>query len=88
MPASPSQLPPVLLPPNRIREMRQARGLRLVDLVAHFRKSESTIARWETSRTSPSDADKIRLAELLETTVPYLFGWTDDDGNGNGRAAA
>lgn len=38
----------------------------------------STLSRWKNNINEPDDATKIKLAELLHTSVAYLMGETDD----------
>ena len=63
------------VPPNRLKELREARGLRRVDLAAHCDVGEMTIRRWELGLSNISDPQKFRLAELLEVDVVDLMGW-------------
>lgn len=46
------------------------------------------ISRWENAVYSPSDANRVRLAEALGRTVPDLFPYYFDDHNGGDRAVA
>jgi transcriptional regulator with XRE-family HTH domain len=63
------------LPANRLRELREARDLKLYDLAARFRVDPSTVYRWETVRV-PDEA-KLQLAEFYGVTVAYLMGWPE-----------
>lgn len=79
-------------PVNRLRELRQAKGLKLYDLAAELRVDPSTISRWETKGSIP-DEYKPALAELLEVSIAYLMRWENGDASAdhspsNGKAAA
>lgn len=83
-----SHLPPVVVPPNRIRELREARGLGVLDVAAHFRVWPSTVSRWESGDVTIDDEVKIHLAALLSTTVPFMMGWSCGCGRKEEEAAA
>jgi DNA-binding transcriptional regulator YiaG len=65
-------------PPNRIRELRNARGLRLVHLAAHCDVDQSTAHRWEVGDSQIPDEQKFRIARYLDVTVSHLMGWDQD----------
>jgi transcriptional regulator with XRE-family HTH domain len=65
-------------PPNRLEELREARGLKRVHLAAAFDVDQSTIFRWERNGGIPDEA-KLRLAEFFEVNPAYLMGWIDHD---------
>jgi transcriptional regulator with XRE-family HTH domain len=59
---------------NRLRELRENRGLQRYDIAAALRVDQSTVSRWEAGGTIP-DRQKLRLAELLEVSISELMGW-------------
>lgn len=65
-------------PPNRIREVREARGLRQAHLAAFLDVDQSTIARWERNDSAIPDPAKLRLAEFLGVAPAYLMGWAEE----------
>jgi transcriptional regulator with XRE-family HTH domain len=72
---------------NRLRELREARGLKLYDIAALLRVDPSTVNRWETGRVSnvPDDA-KLALARFFDVSVAHLMGW-DRDSDSDSKAA-
>lgn len=62
-------------PPNRIRELRLASGLRRVDIAAHVGKDTTTLYRWEKGTQPIPDDDKQVLAELFGVSVAWMMGW-------------
>lgn len=73
------------LPPNRLRELREARGLKAIDLAYVCRVDPVTVRRWEDGLIPQQHLPA--LAEKLHCSVPFLAGWSDHD-NGDSMAAA
>jgi transcriptional regulator with XRE-family HTH domain len=65
------------LPPNRLRELRESKGIKRYDLAARWRVDPSTIARWERGETPMPDVCKLDLAALYGVSVPHLMGWPE-----------
>lgn len=65
------------LPPNRLREVREAHGLMRYDIAARFRVDQSTVGRWEKALSPVPDTVKLDLAELYGVTPAYLMGWPE-----------
>lgn len=63
---------------NRLRELREAKGLELYDIAAHVRKSEPMISRYERGESEPPLPILRRLASFYGVTVEYLMGWDQD----------
>ena len=61
--------------PNRLKELRSAQGLRLLDLGEQMGVALRTINRWERMETQIPDHQKVRLAAAFGVTVPYLMQW-------------
>jgi transcriptional regulator with XRE-family HTH domain len=66
------------LPANRLRELLVRRGLKLVDVAALCRVDQSTAYRWQEGVIPQKHLPAI--ADLLGVSVPYLAGWTEEDG--------
>lgn len=64
-------------PPNRLRELRLASGLKIYDVAARIRRTTATIEHWERGETTVPDRMKFALAELYEVTPSYLMGWDE-----------
>ena len=65
------------LPPNRLRELRESRELKLYDIAARYRKDPSTVHRWESGRALVPDEIKLDLADFYGVTVAHLMGWPE-----------
>lgn len=63
---------------NKLRQLRQERGLTTREVSKLFNVGKSTISNYETDYRKP-DADMLkRLADFYEVTVDYLLGRTTD----------
>lgn len=63
---------------QRIRDLRQARGLTLEQVAAVVGVGKSTVRKWETGMIANMRRDKIAdLAKALGTTPAYLMGWDE-----------
>ena len=80
----------IVLPPNRIAQLRAASGLTRPDLAAKLGlEAERTITRWETGETGIPDHRKFQLAEMFGVSVAWMMGWENgDDGDGGRQAEA
>jgi transcriptional regulator with XRE-family HTH domain len=64
--------------PNRLRELREARGLKLYDISAAVRADPGTISRWERGLSDIPDETKLELAKFFGVTRAHLMGWDDE----------
>ena len=61
---------------QRIRELRQKKGLTLEQVADVVGVGKSTVRKWETGMIANMKRDKIAdLAKALGTTPAYLMGW-------------
>jgi transcriptional regulator with XRE-family HTH domain len=67
------------LPANRLRELREARGLKPYDIAARLRVDPSTVWRWETRGGSVPDQAKLDLAAFYGVSVAHLMGWDETE---------
>lgn len=65
-------------PPNRLREVRTHRGVKLITIAAACDVDTTTVARWQ-NKGIPAD-HLPTVAETLNVNVPYLTGWSSTDG--------
>jgi transcriptional regulator with XRE-family HTH domain len=61
--------------PNRLRELREQRNLTRRQLSIRLDVTESTVERWEMSKTRIPDERKLDLAKVLDVTPSELMGW-------------
>lgn len=60
--------------PNRVRELREARGLSQIDLAAAASLTRQSVGAIEAGRATPAVDVAMRLARALECSVEDLFG--------------
>lgn len=63
---------------QRIRSLRNARGMSQKDLAALIEYSSKQVARWEAGTVSPPSDVVERISERLGVTMAYLSGATED----------
>lgn len=65
---------------QRIKQLRQDRGLTLEQVAEVVGVGKSTVRKWETGMIANMRRDKIAdLAKALETTPAYLMGWKEEE---------
>ena len=65
---------------QRIKELRQEKGLTLEQVADVVGVGKSTVRKWETGMIANMRRDKIAdLAKALGTTPAYLMGWNEED---------
>ena len=63
---------------DRIRQARRRAGMKQTDLAEKSNLSVPTISRYENGERSPTANDLLVLAAVLDTSIAYLMGETDD----------
>lgn len=61
---------------NRIRDLREDRDLRQIDVANAVGIDQQTISNYETERTRPDSEALIRLADYFGVSIDYLLGHT------------
>ena len=65
---------------QRIKALRQKKGLTLEQVADVVGVGKSTVRKWETGMIANMRRDKIAdLAKALGTTPAYLMGWEDEN---------
>lgn len=59
---------------NRIRDLREDRDLRQVDVARATGIDQKTLSNYETGRTRPDSEALIRLADFFDVSIDYLVG--------------
>lgn len=59
---------------NRIKELRQEKGLSQQDLAKLLYVNQTAVSQWERNRTNPSTDTAIALANIFDVSVDYLLG--------------
>ncbi|MBR5527722.1 MAG: helix-turn-helix transcriptional regulator [Clostridia bacterium] len=62
---------------NRIRDLREDRDLRQIDVANATGIDQKTLSNYETGKTNPDSYSIIRLAEFFGVTTDYLLGCSD-----------
>lgn len=62
---------------ERLKEIRTEKHLKQTDIAKLMNVSGNTVYAWETNKQEPSMANLLKLCEILEVSLDYLFGKTD-----------
>lgn len=68
----------------RLKELRTQKGLTQKELGAKLGFRQSSITAWENGISEPSFETACKLAEILDCSIDYLIGYSDDFGNVQG----
>ena len=67
---------------ERIKRLREKRGLTQIELANHLNTTKQTISKYEKSIVTNIPSDRIeQLAAVLETTPEYILGWEQTQKN-------
>ena len=59
---------------NRIKELREDKDLRQIDVAEKTGIDQRTLSNYETGKTNPDSYSIIKLAEFYEVSCDYLLG--------------
>lgn len=62
---------------ERLKEIRTERHLKQTDIAKLLNVSANTVYAWENDKQEPSMATLIKLSEILQVSLDYLFGKAD-----------
>ena len=62
---------------NRIRDLREDRDLRQIDVSKETGIDQKTLSNYETGKTNPDSFAIIALAKFFNVTTDYLLGESD-----------
>ena len=62
-----------------LKEIREEKKLQQKDLAQKLNRTPACISSWETGKTEPSIEDLIKLADLLEVSLDFLLGRSDEN---------
>ena len=62
---------------NRIRDLREDKDLRQIDVAEATGIDQKTLSNYETGKTNPDSYSIMRLAGFFEVTTDYLLGYSD-----------
>ena len=59
---------------ERLKELRKKKGLKQQEIAELLGVKRNTYSDWENGKTEPSFENLIKLADLLEVSLDWLFG--------------
>ena len=59
---------------ERLKEIREERGVSMSELARQMGTSQQNISRWEKGERVPSGETLIKLADFLNVSIDYLVG--------------
>ena len=62
---------------NRIRDLREDRDLRQIDVAKATGIDQKTLSNYETGKTNPDSAALSRLADYFDVSIDYLLCRTE-----------
>lgn len=62
---------------NRIANLRKEKGMSQIALAMRLNVSQKMVSAYETGKNEPSIATLKTLADIFNTSVDYLIGYTD-----------
>ena len=62
---------------NRIRDLREDKDLRQIDVAEATGIDQKTLSNYETGKTNPDSYSIIKLADFFEVTTDYILGYSD-----------
>lgn len=72
--------------PERMKELRKARGISQAMLAVRLGVSQSTVAGWETRKAEPAVRFILDMSLVFDTTIDYLLGATNKPEREDGGA--
>lgn len=63
---------------NRIRDLREDRDLRQIDVAKATGIDQKTLSNYETGKTNPDSYAIIRLCDFFNVSADYLIGRNDE----------
>lgn len=63
---------------NRIRDLREDRDLRQIDVANATGIDQKTLSNYETGKTNPDSYAIIKLCDFFDVSADYLIGRTDE----------
>ena len=69
---------------NRIRNLREDRDLRQIDVAQATGIDQKTLSNYETGKTNPDSYALIKLADYFGVTIDYLVGRSMDNYSSKG----
>ena len=58
---------------NRVKELREEKGMKQIDLANQLNISQATLSNWERSIHDPDNESLANLARMFDCTIDYLL---------------
>ena len=65
---------------ERLKELRETKGISQMELAKNLKMSQSAIAKWEKEKTEPTASAIILLSQYFGVSSDYLLGLENEDG--------
>ncbi len=62
---------------ERLKEIRTEKQLKQTDIAKMLNVSGNTVYAWENDKQEPSMSTLLKLSEILEVSLDFLFGKSD-----------
>ena len=62
---------------DRLKELREIRGISQMQLAKELKLSQSAVAKWELGKTEPTASAIIAIAKFFNETTDFILGVTD-----------
>lgn len=63
---------------DRLKEMRNAKGVTQIQLASDLGVSKGTVAMWETGKREPNFETLCALSDYFDKRIDYILGQTED----------
>ncbi len=63
---------------NRVKELREAKGISQKELAIELRVAQPTISDWENQKKSPKGKNLLLLADFFGVDSAYILGYAGD----------
>lgn len=67
--------------PQKLKELRKEKKLTQTELASKLNISQKSYSNWESGKVEPTLDNIIKLANILDVTVDYLLGRSDNFSN-------
>lgn len=62
---------------DRLKELREIKGISQMQLAKELKLSQSAVAKWELGKTEPTASAIIAVAKFFNETTDFILGVTD-----------
>lgn len=66
---------------NRVKELRELRGISQKELALELHVAQPTVSDWENQKKMPRGKNLLQLAEYFDVDSAYILGYSGDKAN-------